>query len=327
MRLDEMSADEVRAMPIGAPLVAVSAPLTTAFVNGQILMFEGLDEEDATCIYVRNLSDVRSGGWSTYRFEPYKLDRTLIVEAPVEEENMAIQRFALDHGWKWPFGDTTTEYNTQALIFEPSLKEIMYSPTEETRRTALVLRAPDHLVAIKILLSGGTGNKPTSIEQILPYDVLEILRNAPTNPQLRGLIRAATNQAVPKETMAEGMVAIEKWLLENCDITTALPPPPPPPEVIDTIRVPYTIDEMVAGYTEWTRTDTVSGTAFVPREVVARGEDEVEDWIKDNYRNERHTTEVDADYGEEDNGNTQVNERRVTEIDIEMPDDEEEDNE
>lgn len=158
---------------------------------------------------------IRHRGWSWVEFNKFDLrtsGRRFILKDIPSQRRREFSAAAMRAGYTWP----------QPTLIHPSIGldldgRIYHSPRgwDFGWPTALVLSAETHWSSAMSLIGqpSAPGAKQT-IEQILPADVLSILRNSPANPQLRGLIRAATNRPVPREVLAEGSGPTIAWLLE-----------------------------------------------------------------------------------------------------------------
>lgn len=160
----------------------------------------------------------------------------------------------------------------------------------------------------------------SSRDVTITAEIKDMIRNGYANPQLRDIIRASTTRVVPRDIMGMGAEAIIAWLegstgapnLDNVPIafagldgTPALPPvgcvapepaapPAAPPDVArveadrdeNSPTVTFNVDFRFSRSVSTRERTTYSDLEVeVPREVVNRGDEAIERWLREHYHN------------------------------------------
>lgn len=298
-----MTVREMRALLEGALLQMVEPvcglPARSIFIKVRV------DDEDYVTVYgpLQSEAQAEYDGLSCGRFKPYTLAMETVVRNLTPEISEQLQRRAFSCGYEWSDGDVgVSNTNEETLTFFPYDKNICYgNDAEYEGKVNLDASIPLHVTAVTLALGAGPSQIPMTLEQLVGEEVASLIRNSPTSPTLRGMIRATTLKVVPVETMGAGTEAITAWILENVKTPVhpsklEIPVPPAPAfpnrrNVGPTRRVTYNYSETELGTCRYSVTRSSSGSIDVPETVIAEGEEAVDDWIK-----EHVDLECDDDY-------------------------------
>lgn len=236
-----LTIEQTRALKPGALLRCISN-CGSGPTEGATVIFERHNSSYQDYLIIRHGAAFElgspGGGWQRILFSPWTHERPVAVLGLDRDKSTFLQQAAFGAGFFWSTTCATPfALDAKGLVFATN-KRILYTNSEVRDLGYLYLDARVELEWVAALQFFGASIGPRSIEHILTADVLSMVRSNPENPMVRGLIRAACNKAVPKETIAAGSDAIIKWLLEefnpkppepapqSADAPQVLPPPP-----------------------------------------------------------------------------------------------------
>lgn len=309
-----MNLDQARTLRVGS-IIKTNCALGQIGAAGQLVIVARVDiqrTDGSSWLGVYYGPGFASGGpgpdssWNPCHFDLWAMDHDVAVKnlTPALSQNLQLQSFA--HGYGWGRGSPGECMHTDKprIVFYPTNaygdKRILWGDGDGSR---LCLDASVEIQFHAAMLMFGGSIATRTIDQILPPDVLSLLQHSPTSSLLRGLIRAATNKAVPLDTMQAGTDAIIEWIIQ----ATAPPAPPalttPVPRVIppqannqtaqppvgdragDWLDLTLHADDEERRVVRFRFVDersyrqTYSGEIPVPIEILNCGIDAVDDWV------------------------------------------------
>lgn len=317
--------NELRRLPVGTPLLVVED--SHRLDPGEIVMLLGEGGADDTVMVFKlgaqepETRATGGGGWRCTRFAPYVLDRNLKVVGLTPSVSVSMQEHAFANGWKWNGGETSPLYTERdGLLFTPITRRFRVAVDTDEGLALRVVADANQLECAKFLLSS---QRPAPMKLTLPQivgdDVAALIRNSPTAPTLRGLIRAATSRAVPVDVMGAGTDSITKWLEENCDrpfggpapIAPTPPPPPPPGNAAPTRMVRFDIRMIESGSCGYTCYNHYRGQCPVPEDVIALGEDAVNAYVREYAHDRGSQDSTDYEYSDHDCSSEEDSEENI----------------
>ncbi len=149
--------------------------------------------------------------------------RSLVVTGLTPELSANLQTAAFAIGMRWSSGHTVVvNADKTGLVFKFPSNWIAYNPILNDPQSYYLNAAdPWDFAAARWYLSA---TAPT-VDSVIGKDVMEIIRVAPTNPMLRGLVRAKTGKAIPISVIEQGTDAVLGWLKEFIDAKNNFIPP------------------------------------------------------------------------------------------------------
>lgn len=160
--------------------------------------------------------------------------KTLAVTNLTTPQNTKLQQAGIKLGLRWNEGGVVMFTEEPGLVLSFRNFRFYFHP-DMGNPYYYYLSAADPFEWLAACWYVDAAATTLTFAEVVGEDIIGLIKQAPTNPMLRGIIRAKTGKAVPVETIALGSDAILKWLEESIPAGGGKPAPQQEPDPVETI--------------------------------------------------------------------------------------------